>query len=293
MIESKSWGSRLFNAVNVIILIGIAIAAVLPMIHLLAVSLSDRAATQGGLVTFWPIGFTLESYNKVIESGAFLRSLWVSIERTVLGTVLMMTLTVLTAYPLSKTTRELKGRNGFMWLLIFALLFNGGIIPLFLVIRNLEMLDSLWALILPTALPIWNVVLMMNFFRGIPKDLEEAALVDGASHWEILFRIYLPLSLPALATLTLFSAVFHWNSWFDGLIYINNPNNVPLQTFLRTVVVDQNLGQILRDPSKMQQYSDRSLTAAQIYVATVPILIIYPFLQRYFISGIRLGAVKG
>jgi putative aldouronate transport system permease protein len=293
MIESKSWQSRLFNVANVAILAAIAAAAALPMIHLLAVSLSDRAATQGGRVTLWPIGFTLTSYQKVMESGAFLDSLWVSVQRTVLGTAVMMLLTVITAYPLSKSTRELKGRNIIMWLFVFALLFNGGIIPLFLVIRNLNLLDSLWALILPMALPVWNVILMMNFFRGIPKELEEAALLDGASHWEILRRIYLPLSLPALATLTLFCAVAHWNSWFDGMIYINSPEKQPLQTFLRSVVVNQDLTRVLRDSSSMAQYSNRSLTAAQIYVATVPILVVYPFLQRYFISGIKLGALKG
>jgi putative aldouronate transport system permease protein len=180
-----------------------------------------------------------------------------------------------------------------MWMLIVAMLFNGGLIPWFLVIRGLGLLNSLWALILPGALPIWNVILLMNFFREIPQELEEAAIIDGASHWNILFHIYLPLSVPALATLVLFAAVTHWNSWFDGMILIMDNAKYPMMTFLRTVVVDMNLQILSINPEDLYNLSDRSVRAANIFIATLPILLVYPFLQRYFIHGIRLGAVKG
>jgi putative aldouronate transport system permease protein len=180
-----------------------------------------------------------------------------------------------------------------MWIVLIAMLFNGGLIPWWMVIRNLGLLNSLWALVLPGALPIWNVILLMNFFRGIPKELEEAAIIDGASYWGTLYYVFLPLSVPALATLTLFAAVFHWNAWFDGMVLIMDNSKYPIMTFLRTVVVDMNLQILTVNMEDIYNLSDRSIRAANIVVATVPILIVYPFLQRYFIHGIRLGAVKG
>ncbi|HEY3109077.1 MAG TPA: carbohydrate ABC transporter permease [Chloroflexota bacterium] len=293
MVESRSWLSRLADAANYALLALIALACILPMLHVLAVSLSDRSATAGGFVTFWPIGFSLVSYKKVLEAGAFLSAFAVSIERTVLGAALNMAITVLTAYPLSKSAREFRGRDLFVWLILFAMLFSGGLIPWFLVIRQFGMLNSIWALIIPGALPIWNVLLMMNFFREIPRELEEAAVIDGASHWQILGRVYIPLSMAPLATLTLFAAVFHWNAWFDALVLMTDSTKYPLQTFLRTIIISQDIFQIVRDPSDYYAFSDRSIKAAQIFVTTLPILAVYPLLQRYFIAGIRLGAIKG
>jgi putative aldouronate transport system permease protein len=211
----------------------------------------------------------------------------------VLGTTINMALTVLAAYPLSKSAQEFRGRNVFMWTLLVALLFNGGLIPWFLAIRSLGLLNSIWALVLHDALPIWNVILLMNFFRELPRELEEAAIIDGASYWDTLFRIHLPLSVPALATLTLFSAVNHWNSWFDGMVLMTKNENYPIMTFLRTVVIDLNLQILSVNPQDLYNLSDRSIRAANIVVATLPILLVYPFLQRYFIHGIRLGAIKG
>ncbi|HLH73421.1 MAG TPA: carbohydrate ABC transporter permease [Chloroflexota bacterium] len=293
MVENKSFAARFFNVLNHSLLVFGALLCFLPMVHLLALSLSDRAASDGGFVTLWPLGFTLISYQKVLAAGAFFNAFLISVDRTVLGTAINMALTVLTAYPLSKPAREFKGRNVFMWLMLFAMLFSGGLIPWFLVIRNLGMLDTLWALVIPSALPIWNVIIMMNFFREIPRELEEAAVIDGANHWQVLYHVYLPLSGAALATLTLFAAVTHWNAWFDGLVLMTHASNYPLQTFLRTVVVELDLTQVLRDPSDFALFSDRSIQAAQILVTTLPILVVYPFLQRYFIAGIKLGAVKG
>ena len=293
MVESKGFATRALESLNYVLLALLAILCLLPMVHLLAVSVSDRAATSGGFVTFWPIHFTLTSYGKVFEAGAFFNSLVISIERTLLGTAVNMAITVLTAYPLSRSAAEFKGRNVFMWIMLFAMLFSGGLIPWFLVIRQLGLLNSIWALILPGALPIWNVLLLMNFFRSIPRELDEAAVIDGAGHWTILWHVYLPLSGAALATLTLFAAVMHWNTWFDGLVLMTDTSKYPLQTFLRSIVISTDLSQILRDPADFYAFSDRSVKAAQIFVTTIPILVVYPFLQRYFIAGIRLGAVKG
>jgi len=293
MVESKTWAARVLDAANHALLLLIGVVCVAPLVHVAAVSLSDRAATTAGFVTFWPIGATLVSYQKVLGAGAFFNSLGVSVSRTLLGTAINMALTVLTAYPLSKSPRELKGRAVFVWLLLGAMLFYGGLIPWFLVIRQVGLLNTIWALVLPSALPIWNVFLMMNFFREVPREIEESAVIDGASHWRILWHVYLPMSTPALATLTLFAAVYHWNAWFDGLVLMTDVAKYPLQTFLRTVVVIGNVSDVVRDPSDFAEFSNRSVQAAQILVTTLPILVVYPFLQRYFIAGIKLGAVKG
>ena len=292
MIRDKNWFSRLFDGFNYTFLTLFALLCLLPLIHIFAVSLSGRAPATGGFVSFWPLDFTLENYQEVMGSRTFLRSFMISVARVLSGTSLNMLLVILTAYPLSKTPRAFKGRTIFIWFFVFAMLFDGGLIPSFLVVRSLGLLNTLGALIWPNAVPIFSVILMMNFFRDVPKELEESALIDGASHWRVLWHIYIPLSLPAIATLTLFSAVNHWNAWFDGLIYMTDNANYPMQTFLRTVIVTLDLTNVGMDPRDLQRLSDRAIRGAQIIVATVPILIVYPFLQRYFISGIKLGAVK-
>ncbi len=292
MIREDNWFSRLFDGFNYVFLAVFALLCLAPIVHIFAVSLSGRAPATGGFVSFWPIDFTIENYQEVMGSRTFLRSFMISVLRVVTGTSLNITLIILTAYPLSKTPRVFKGRNIFIWFFVFAMLFDGGLIPSFLVVRSLGLLNTLGALILPGAVPIFSVILMMNFFRDVPKELEESALIDGASHWRVLWHIYIPLSLPAIATLTLFAAVNHWNAWFDGLIYMTDNANYPMQTFLRTVVVELDLTNVGIDPRDLQRLSDRAIRGAQIIVATVPILVVYPFLQRYFISGIKLGAVK-
>jgi len=294
MVEEKNWGSRLFDVANYVFLILFGAACLFPMIHMLAVSFSDRAASTGGFVTVWPIHFTTANYEKIFQARTIYTAAWISVQRTVIGTLLNLLLTILTAYPLSKSARVWKGRNIFAWAVVFSMFFGGGLIPWFLVIRSLGLLNTVWALILPGALPVWNVILTMNFFRDVPKELEEAAIIDGASHWRILSDVYVPISAPALAVMTLFSAVGHWNSWFDGMVLMSRTTLYPLQTFLRSVVVTMNMSMLLTmDARTMYQISDRSAKAATILISTIPILIVYPFVQRYFIVGIKLGAVKG
>ena len=292
MIRDSNPFSRLFDGFNYGFLVVFALLCLAPMVHILAVSLSGRAPATAGFVSFFPIDFTLENYEEVMGSRTFFRSFVISVLRVLTGTSLNMILIILTAYPLSKSSRAFRGRSLFIWFFVFAMLFNGGLIPLFLVVRSLGLLNTLGSLVLPGALPIFSMILMMNFFRSVPKELEESALIDGASHWRVLWHIYIPLSLPAIATLTLFSAVNHWNAWFDALIYMTDVANYPMQTYLRTIVVELDLTNVGIDPRDLQRLSDRAIRGAQIVVATVPILVVYPFLQRYFISGIRLGAVK-
>lgn len=292
MVEDKSLSWRTFKFFNYACLAVLAALCVVPLWHFLAVSFSDRSAALGGFVTLWPIRLTTASYQQVLHTGLFFQTFFVSLERVVLGTSLQMIVTILTAYPLAKAAKKFKGRDVFMWLLLIGMFTNWGLIPWWLVVRNLGLYNSIWALVIPYGLAPWNVIILMNFFRDIPSELDDAASVDGASHWTKLFQIYLPLSVPALATLTLFSIVFHWNSWFDGMVLINDVTMQPLQTFLRTIVVALDVTNLTIDPTSAQLYSDRAIRAASIFLSIVPVLLIYPVLQRYFVTGIRLGSVK-
>ncbi len=292
MIEDRSWGSRLFDILNYTFLAIVALACLLPLINVFAVSLSDRASTTAHLVKFWPVNFTTLNYEQIFAQEQFRRALMISLIRVGLGSALTILVTVLTAYPLSLTP-GFPGQRLFKWLLIFAMLFSGGLIPWFLAIRSLGLLNTIWALILPMAVQVFYIIVMLNFFRNIPVELSEAAIMDGASHWAILFRIYVPLSTPALATILLFVAVLHWNSWFDALILMNTADKFPLQTYIQNIVMAGDMTRLLGDPELLDKLSEQSLRAAQIMVATVPILIVYPFLQRYFVKGLVLGSVKG
>lgn len=291
-----SKGEKIFSVFNYIILTMAALVCILPMIHVLAISLSSRSAVAAGVVKLWPVDFTIMSYKYVINKPEFFRSLLVSVKRVTLGLLVNMFLTIITAYPLSKDDRQLPYRTVLVWFFVFTMLFGGGLIPFYMTVRFTGLIDTIWALIIPGAVPVYHVILLLNFFRNLPKELEEAALVDGASHWTILWKIYVPLSLPALATLTLFTAVGHWNSWFDGLIFMNRPENYPLQSYLQTIVVQQtiNPGSILstEDWKLLQIVSDRTVKTAQIFLGALPILIVYPFLQKYFMRGIVLGSLK-
>lgn len=295
MVRPNTVSSNLASAAVYFTLIAVALLCIAPIWHTLAISLSEKSAAAAGNVYFWPVDATLSSYEKLLEDSRFFRSFAVSAERVLLGGLLNLVLTVLMAYPLSKTAKLLPGRNAVMWLVVFVMLFNAGLIPWYMTISKLGLLDTMGALVLPTAVPAFNVVLLMNFFRGVPKELEEAAVVDGAGPWYTLLRIFLPVSLPALATVTLFSIVGHWNSFFDGLILMNTPDNYPLQTYIQqlVIVIDTNTVQNAEDAQKLARISNKTLNAAKLFISMLPILLIYPFLQRYFVHGIVLGSVKG
>jgi len=297
--KKTSTPRKIFMICNYIILTFLAAVCILPFINLLAVSFSTKEAVVANQVTFWPVGFNLNSYRFILASSQFIRSLWISIVRTVPGVTLNMVLAVLTAYPLSKSTREFRSRSFFSWFFVITILFNGGLIPTFLVVRGTGLLNSILALILPSALNVFNMLVVMNYMRGLPKELEEAALIDGAGHFSVLTKIILPVCKPTLATITLFAFVFHWNSWFDGMIYMQKVDLYPLQTYLQTVII--NPESFFRNASStssaIAQYvrlvDSRTTGSAQLFLAIIPVLVIYPFLQKYFTTGLVMGSVKG
>ncbi|UVI29433.1 carbohydrate ABC transporter permease [Paenibacillus spongiae] len=290
-------GRKVFLAVNSVFLLVVALLCLLPIINILAVSLSSSAAAATGKVGLWPIDFTISSYKFVGGRHEFFTSFFISVKRVLIGVPINMLLTILIAYPLSKEAARFRLRGVFVWFFLITILFNGGLIPWYMTIKQTGILDSIWALILPGAVPVFNCILLLNFFRELPKELEEAAIMDGAGHWTTLWKLFVPISVPAIATLTLFSIVGHWNSWFDGLILMNKPQDYPLQSYLQTVIVKFDstlLNSVSSDQVKMlSQISNKTTQAAQIFIAALPILIVYPLLQRYFISGIVLGSVKG
>lgn len=288
----KTTGYRIFSGFNYVLLSLICISCVLPLVHILAVSFSASAPANSNMVGLWPIGFNFDAYAKTLNNANFHQALWIGIKRTALGTVIGMAIMVFASYALSKEGRGFYSRKFYIWFFIFTMLFNGGIVPSYMLIRELHLMNTIWALILPLAINVFNMILMMNFFKAVPKDLEEASLIDGAGHFRTLFSIYLPVSMPAIATISLFTMVMHWNSWFDGLLYISDYRKYPLSTFLQTIIVQQDFNKINPDINTLKNISQRTVKSAQIFIGTLPILLVYPFLQRYFVKGIILGAVK-
>ncbi|WP_313999383.1 carbohydrate ABC transporter permease [uncultured Paenibacillus sp.] len=295
MVKNYRISDRVVDSAILAVLSLLALSTLLPLIHILAVSFSDKTAVSGGAVTFYPIDFTLVAYDAVMSDQAFFRAFWVSVQRVLLGGGLQFVLTIVTAYALSRPTSEFRSRNVYMWMLVFTMIFSGGMIPFYLTIRDLQMLDTMAALVLPTAVPVFNVIVLMNFFKSLPKELDEAALIDGAGPWYRMVALYVPLSLPSIATVTLFSLVGHWNAFFDGMLLMNSPEKYPLQTYLNQIIVQASQPRTNLTPDQIEQLaklSDRTVNSAKILVSLVPILLVYPFLQRYFVTGITLGSVK-
>lgn len=294
MIERRTFSRQLFLCANYIVLTLFSLTCLFPIVHMAAMSLSSNAAVTAGWVTVWPVGYNLDSYKYIFSNNLFLNAVGVSFQRLIIGVSLSLALTVLAAYPLSKSHMKFRSRTVYAWFFVVTMIFNGGLIPTFMVVRETGIMDSIWALVLPSAVNVFNVVLMLNFFRTQPHELEESAQMDGAGAWRTLWSIYLPISKPSLATIALFTIIFHWNSWFDGMIYMNSPSHYPLQTYLRTVIVSRDLTNMnANDLSLIANISNRTVMAAQLFVSMLPVLCIYPFLQKYFVKGIVLGSVKG
>ncbi|SHJ44842.1 putative aldouronate transport system permease protein [Anaerocolumna jejuensis DSM 15929] len=292
--RKKSTGRILFEIINYTVLFLLGSICLLPVIHILAISFSSNTAAAAGTVTLWPVGFTTYSYEYVAGRKEFWHAVLISLERVGIGVPLSMLLTIMIAYPLSKETSHFRMRTVYVWFFFFTMLFSGGLIPGYMLIQNLNMMDSIWALILPAAVPVYNIVLMLNFFRGIPKELEEASVIDGATQWQTCFRIYIPCAKPSIATLSLFTFVSHWNSWFDGLLFSNFSSNYPLASYLQTVVVRRDMTLLgAGDLQALMNISDRTVKSAQIFMGMLPIFIVYPFVQKHFVKGIVVGSVKG
>jgi putative aldouronate transport system permease protein len=284
MVRDHSPSSLLADAVLYVILISLAVLCLLPFAHVLASSLSDPFASASRSVGLWPVEFTLTNYEFLFQDSLFARSFAITALRVTAGVTLSVLVTILTAYPLSRDRIHMPGRTAYKVLLLVGMLFSAGLIPYFLAIRNLGLYNNFLVLIVPPALGIFGVIVMIDFFRGIPLELEEAAILDGASDLHILFRVFVPLSLPAISLIALFSAVGHWNAWFDGVLFMAKSESWPLQSYLYSLVTTR---------MAIWQTGIPNLPSAMIIVATIPIILVYPFLQRYFVAGLTIGSVKG
>ncbi len=295
MVQSKTLSSRIFYGVLLFILAVLAFICIYPLWYTFSLSVSNKSAANSGLVTFYPIGFTLTSYREIMGDWKFFNSFWISIQRTFLGTSISLLFMIMMAYPLSKKASVFRLRDIIMWILIFCMIFNGGLIPWYLTVQNYGLLDTMWALVFAGSLPVFNVILLMNFFRGLPEDIEEAAVVDGAGPWRILFGIVVPCSIPVIATIILFMGVYHWNEFFNGLVLMSRDTRYPLQTYIQQLVVQIPAGTSLTPEQyqRLSELSNKSLNAAKVFISVIPMLLVYPFVQKYFVTGIMLGAVKG
>jgi len=289
-----SLSRKIFVGANYLFLVLLSLLCLLPLVQVLAISFSSSPAASAGLVKLIPVDFRFDSYQYILQKEEFIRSFIITLQRVVIGYSLNLLLALLCAYPLSKEVKEFRARTYYAWFFVFTILFSGGLIPSYVAVSETGLLDSIWALVIPGAVNVFNVILLLNFFRGLPKEIEESAFMDGAGHWTVLVRMYLPMSLPVLATISLFILVGHWNAWFDGLIYMNFPDNYPLSTYLQLMVINSNpMKMDINNLNGVLQISERTTRAAQIFLGALPILMVYPFLQKYFVKGIVLGSVKG
>ena len=295
MVGRKSRADQVFTVWVYLLLTLMGLMCLTPLWHIVAVSFSDRFSVTQGSVGFWPVNFTLASYEMILSDQMYLRSFLVALLRVAAGTAINMTVTVLTAYPLSMSRDEFPARNAYMYYTLFTWMFYGGVVAWFLAVKNVGLNGSFWALVIPTGLPIYNAIMVMNFFRNLPKEMREAAVIDGAGHITMLARIYLPVSKAVLTTVCLYCVVNHWNDWFQARLFINDNRWVPLATYLQSFNLD--MSQLAKyDPTQaylLDKLTGRSFNSAKIVIAMVPVMIVYPFLQRHFVKGVTLGAVKG
>lgn len=290
---------RRLNIADIIIYIILAIigfTCLAPLLNAIAISFSDKTYAAMGDVTFWPVGYNTVAYQEILKGGQFFQSFRVSIIRVILGVTVNISLAILMAYPLSKSPMVFRGRNVAMWIMVFTMLFNAGLIPNYLLIKEIGLMDSIWALILPGAVPVYNVIILMNFIKSLPASLEESALIDGANPLQILLQIIIPLSKASIATITLFSLVGHWNEYFQGKIYINSPEKQPLQTYIQslsiTLTTDQMANMTAEEKMARMNVSSVTFNSAKAIVSMIPVVAIYPFIQKFFVTGIVMGAVK-
>jgi putative aldouronate transport system permease protein len=285
-----SKGETIFTIVNYAVLILLGFAAFAPFLNVIAQSFSSNLAIVAGDVTFWPMGFQLDSYQAILKDPSFLQSFYITVLRTVIGTLISVLLTSFLAYPLSKAV--IKGRSGILFFIFFTMLFSGGMIPHFLIVKSLGLFNTLWAFIIPGAISAFHVIILKNFFQGIPVEIEESAVMDGCTNLGILFRMVIPLSMPAIATIALFNAVHQWNSFFDAVLFVNDSKLYPLQIFLRNLIAANQMQNSIEASDLNPIINPESLIAAALMASTIPIVVTYPFLQKFFVKGMVLGSVK-
>lgn len=286
-----SVSERIFNVFNYVLFVLVGFTTLVPFVNLIAKSMSSEHAVISGRVTLLPIDIQFGTYKYVMQDSMFLNSLKISVILLVVGTFLSLLVTTITAYPLSKP--NLRGRKWLLLMFIFTMLFSGGLIPMYLLMQNLDLVNKLPVLFLPGMVNVFNMLIIKNYFEGLPDGLEESAKLDGAGNIRVLFSVVLPLSMPVLATIGLFFAVSYWNDYFASMIYITNPHLKPLQLYLKELLVASS-GDFLKDNiDAALNTTPQSIQAASILLATIPILLVYPFLQKYFVKGVLVGSVKG
>ncbi|NOU65431.1 ABC transporter permease subunit [Paenibacillus sp. LMG 31461] len=280
------------DLVIIVFIIGVSITCLVPFLYMIALSLSSNSAIVSQKVTLWPVEFTLETYKTILSDVEMIYTLGYSIVLTIVYTLICMFLTICAAYPLTK--KRLKGRSLFLSILVITMYFSGGLIPSYMLVKNLGMMNSVWSLLLPGAMSVFNLIILKTFFSSLPESLEESASMDGCNELGILFRIVLPLSLPSIATISLFYAVDRWNGFQDALFYITDKNLYPMQLKLYQIITaNQQLDTQQGEGSVGAYIVPESLKAASVMFATVPILVVYPKLQKYFVEGVMTGAIKG
>lgn len=291
--KRKITGDRVFLAVCYLLLGMVALLILLPIINMIAISVSEQAPVISGKVKFWPMGFQTVAYQYVIGSKQFFSSLCVSLFVTLVGSALAVICSVLVAYPLSK--QRLPGRKIFLLIFIFTMMFNGGIIPSYLLIRKLNLINSMWALILPPMVNVYNLLIVKNYLESLPEALEEAAKIDGASQMRILFSVVLPMAKPVLATVFMFFVVSYWNSYFDAKMYITERELMPIQQYLQSVIFEAQSpdGGFSMSSEQIANVAPRSIINATVVCSMIPMLVLYPSLQKFFAKGATVGAVKG
>ncbi|MFD0716078.1 carbohydrate ABC transporter permease [Paenibacillus sp. GCM10027626] len=291
--RSNTLSARIFDGFNYLLLVLFALCSIIPFLYIIGGSFATEAelSTRGFFLI--PTEYSLNAYKYIFTSNTLIRSIMVSIYVTAVGTVVNLFFTVTMAYPLAR--RTLHGRNTILNLVVFSMLFSGGLIPTFLIVKSLGLLDTYWALMLPGAISAFNLIIVKNFFQELPPGLEESARIDGCTEVGVLWKIVLPLSKPVLATFGMFYAVGHWNNFFTALLYVNSPEKWPLQVLLRQIVLlsQGSLGDSTQMDHLFEQPPEQAVKMAAIVVGTVPILLVYPFLQKHFAKGILLGSVKG
>lgn len=290
MVGEKQFGSRIFRWGNYLLLVVIALTMVLPFIHVIAASFTTSAELADKRFVLFPTVFSLDAYKYIFSTNTIFKALFVSIGVTLIGTLWSMFISLLTAYGLSR--RDLVGRRQILFLFVFTMLFSGGMIPTFLIVKETGLLDSYAALIVPVTINVFNMIILRSFIMGLPEGLIESAKIDGCNDFGVLFRIVMPISKPALATVSLFYAVAYWNTYMHAILYINDAAKWPIQVLLRQIVVLAS--GLSYDSSEFTNIPppDITIKMAVIVVATIPVLMVYPFLQKYFTKGAMLGSMK-
>lgn len=291
MVRDRSVSAKVFETVVHIVMICVVLLTLLPVIHVISISFSSAAAISRGDVGLWPVEFSVSAYTAIFKSGNVPRSFLNSVYYTALGTAINMLLTTMMAYPLSRT--YLTFRKFYNVLVLITMFFSGGLIPTFLTVKNLGLYNTVWAIVLPGAISTWNLIIMRTFFMGLPAELEESAQLDGANDFTIFARIILPLSKASIATIALFYGVGHWNNWFSGMIYFKNSKSYPLQTILRSIVINSEVSDEITVDEVINSISAEGIKYSTLVVSMVPMMAVYPFIQKYFVKGVMIGSLKG